>query len=375
MSMTEYKTYVLVAFGTVCAVAFLGIISVAFGVTPDSNPEDEEPEVEDLEIVATDASETEEYTNITTEEDGTYTVKGRIVGSMGGGEVVVESVNADSETVTVELAVENSGIGITVITGYEYSMSVQNVGNRELTVVHGDNKSEDSPVKQPEEDPTAELTDVSSSASTTTETSSVNFNEDKAVINGVIVGNTGGQTVVINGVDSRDGTTYVDVGLEEPDGFATQVITGYKYSIEVSNPSDTVAVQHNGETVGNYERGGGNPDVIESDYEYNFYEGEGDSDDVASLVGNEDDSFVIEGSFVTGSSSCSQASLDSIKAEDGVMTVNLSPVSNTPISGVCTEDLAPSSYRLEVESVENIDSVVVRAEQKFQENLMKEIDL
>lgn len=372
--MTEYKTYVLVAFGAVCAVAFLGIISVAFGVTPNGNSGDEEPEVEDLEVVATDASETEEYTNITREDDGTYTVKGRIVGSMGGGEVVVESVNADSETVKVKLAVENSGIGITVITGYEYGMSVQDVGDRELSVVHGGSKSED--VEEPEEDPTAELTDVSSSASTTTETSSVNFNGNEAVINGVIVGNTGGQTVVVNNVENRDGTTYVDVGLEKPNGFATQVITGYKYSIEVSNPLDTVAVQHNGKTVGNYDRGGGDePDIIESDYEYNFYEGEGDSDDVATLVENKDSSFTIEGSFVTGSSTCSQASLDSINVEDGVMTINLSPLSNTPVSGVCTEDLAPSNYRLEVESVENVESVVVKAEQKFQESLRKQIDL
>lgn len=371
--MTDYKTYVLVGFGVACAIAFLGVISVAFGVTPNGNQADDEPEVTGLELLDADASETDKYKTITKQDDGSYKVEGRIVGSMGGGDVVVKSVESDSGTVKVNLGVEQSGVGTTVLTGYEYEMNVVNVGDRELSVIHGDEAS----VEDPTPEPSAELIDTSADSSTTTERSSVSFGEDEATVKGVIVGNTGGQEVFIENVENKDGKTYLEVDLEETDGFATQVITGYKYEIDVSNPEDTIVVQHGGKTVGNYEEESSNEDVdiINEDYQYDFYEDEGDADEVAELVESNQDSFVIEGSFVTGSSTCSEASLDDINLNDGKMKVNLSPETNTPITGACTDDISPSSYRLEVEFATDIDTVVVEAEQEFEDDVKKRIDL
>lgn len=368
--MSDYRKYVLITFVTVCVIAFLGIIFSAFGVSPGNGGEDV-PKVKSLQVLDSDSSETERYKNITREDNGTYSVKGRIVGSMGGGEVVVESVGSDSESVEVHLKVESSGIGTTVITGYEYSMKVKGVDDRELSVVHDSSSSVDNSFKESNGEPTAELIG-SSSSSTTTETSSVSFDANKTLVEGVIVGNTGGQEVVVNGVENRDGMTYLNIGLEVSDGFATQVITGYSYDVEVSNSADTVVVQHDGETVGNYERNG---DTTVESYDYDFHEGVGSSTVVAELVEENGGSFAIEGSFVTGSSSCNEASLSSVNVEDGIMTVNLSFVSNPPISGGCTEDLGSSNYRLEVNSADGIQTVVVEADQKVFDTVRKQIDL
>lgn len=369
MYMSDYRIYVLIAFGVVCVIAFLGIIFSAFGVSPGNGGQDV-PEVKSLQVLDSDSSETKTYKNITRENNGTYSVKGRIVGSTGGGEVVVESVGSGSESVEVHLKVESSGIGTTVITGYEYSMKVNGVDDRELSVVH-DSSSVENSFKESNGEPSAELTG-SSSSSTTTETSSVSFDGNKTLVEGVIVGNTGGQEVVVNSVENRDGMTYLNIGLEGSDGFATQVITGYSYDVEVSNSADTVVVQHDGKTVGNYER---NADTAVGRYDYDFYEGVGSSTAVAELVEENGGSFAIEGSFVTGSSNCNEASLSSVDVEDGMMTVNLSFVSNPPISGGCTEDLGSSNYRLEVNSADGIQTVVVEADQKVFDTVRKQIDL
>lgn len=496
----EYEKQTLIAFIAVSTVVSLGIIFVAFGTVPSENP-DNKVEVGEIITEEQDPSNTNEYVEAVENSDGSYTIKGRIVGSSGGGEVVVNSVEESNNSVTLSLEVNTSGLGTAVVTGYDYSVNIKNIdSDTSLTVKYGEDKftnlkdrekvSKDNNLKQhnstgeidvsvvetgttsayeesasvtewvnnhitvngqiiaeqggeklviknytvengvikvnmdtkppsdgvypqvilsknyemkinstydisdfelvvnyvegkeysfneesvsqssaSEDTVDAKLKEKGSYHSDPKESVKVNFEDQKAQIRGTIVGNTGGQEVVIESVENKDGKTYVNVDLEKPNKFVTQVITGYNYHISVSNVESEVVVMHSGEEV--YKS-----DDKEKELLYTFEQQKSTTiDSVAQVTEQKQDSFTIEGSFVTGSSSCTKAGLDSLRVQDSVLKVELSPQSTGSSNIVCTDDIAPSGYRLKVDSSRNIDSVMVEVSQAYDDTIVKEIDV
>jgi hypothetical protein len=376
----DYKSQTILALIIVSIVASFAIIFVAFGASPSDDPkEDEGIKVGDVNTIEQDASNKTEYVNSIENENGSYTITGRIKGSSGGGNVVLKSIEEDNNTVKLNMGIETSGIGTTVVTGYKYKMNVDNIDdNTSLIIMH--NEDEFNAFKDSTEDITEEglrkvnntedinlnirqtgktseyeesariadwsnnqirvegqiiaeqagekvvikdyevkdgvfkinidteapqdgvypqvivshnyelqinssyntadlkvvvnhtegeeysfnnidtennisqkvsasLESVSSYSSNPEESVRVQSKKDTVHITGTIIGNTGGQQVIVDNIENRDGRTYVNIDLNKPNKFVTQVITGYNYNISVSNAEDEIVVLHKGEKV------------------------------------------------------------------------------------------------------------------------------
>lgn len=69
--------------------------------------------------------------------DNIVRVTGSMVGNTGGQEPIVDSIDTEDNTVTVEFGLESpDGFATQVITAYEYSATVESVGNYERIVVN-----------------------------------------------------------------------------------------------------------------------------------------------------------------------------------------------------------------------------------------------
>lgn len=84
--------------------------------------------------------------------------------------------------------------------------------------------------------------------------------------------------------------------------------------------------------------------------------------------------FILEGSFFTGSSTCSRASIEQIQLrKDGTVDVVLAP--ERIQKRVCTEDLASDSYRLVVNHGGYAESTDITVHQKGHNSITKELKL
>jgi hypothetical protein len=98
------------------------------------------------------------------------------------------------------------------------------------------------------------------------------------------------------------------------------------------------------------------------------------TDSAAELTEHNREEFVLEGSFMTGSSTCSRASVENLKLkEDDTAHVIFAP--ETVRRRACTEDLASDSYQLHVDHGGRVETVRITITQKYHDTLSKEIKL
>lgn len=322
-----------------------------------------------IELVSSSPQDTENRhkTNITS--DGVV-VTGNIVGSTSGQTPVIEGYQIEGDVLKLNIGLESSSqFGATVVTGYQYTAEIQGVSVDRVEVNHEgiDDVGSTEPVSK------VELENTGSSGQTN-DLARVKWSEDEATVTGSIVGNTGGQEVVV--VDSYEqGDSYVvvldtEVASEGDNVVVPQVITSYGYELDITG-EDKLTIEHKGGEKYEFTR---DEQGEREEFQYEF-SNEGSADEVAELVDSTESSFVVEGSFTTGSSTCSEASLDSIERSGDTLNVELSPVSNVPIFGSCTEDLAPSPYTLRVDYEGSLDKVNFDVTQKGVEDVRESIEL
>ncbi|ERG98923.1 MAG: hypothetical protein J07HQX50_00064 [Haloquadratum sp. J07HQX50] len=98
------------------------------------------------------------------------------------------------------------------------------------------------------------------------------------------------------------------------------------------------------------------------------------TDSAAELTEHNREEFVLEGSFITGSSTCSRASIENLKLkQDSTAHVMLAP--EKVRKRACTEDLASDSYRLHVDHEGRVETVRITITQTYHDTLSKEIKL
>lgn len=248
-------------------VGFLSFYAFAGGLEPElssfSDGDTSNDLKEDAEVVSVDGDKVE--------------VRGNIVGETGGQEVVAEKKNYQDGKLTIDVRTEtreDNDTYIQVLTGYEYSLTVDNLGDNDTILVNhmdgkkfklnsdGTNNTEQTSSNVDDEEDTedvlnsdmvgpvtAEVTDYQSllgvsneqNESITLEDIVVDGGDNRVRVTGYMVGNTGGQTPIVDSIDTENNTVIVDFGLESADGIASEVITTYEYSATI-------------ESIGNYER-------------------------------------------------------------------------------------------------------------------------
>lgn len=321
-----------------------------------------------IELVSTSPQDTENRhkTNITSNG---VVVTGNIVGSTSGQSPVIEGYQLDGDVLKMDIGLESSSqFGATVVTGYQYSAEIQGVNVDRVEVNHEAIDDVDSSNTSK-----VELENKGSSGQKN-DLARVKWSEDKATVTGSIVGNTGGQEVTV--VDSyQEGESYVVVlDTELASGgdnvVVPQVITSYGYELDVTGEDD-LTVEHKGGETYSFTR---DEQGEREEFRYEF-SNEGSADEVAELEDSTGSSFVVEGSFITGSSTCSETSLDSIERSGDTLNVELSPVSNAPVFGYCTDDIGPSPYTLRVEYEGSLERVNFDVTQEFEDDIRTSIEL
>lgn len=326
-----------------------------------------------------------EKAEIMSRSEDSITVNGRILAEQAGEDVVIDNYEHEDGVLTVDLdtvAPDDDRFYPQIVQYISYGLDIKsdqvNLSDSDLVVKHINGEQYNLGMEEPsEKNPTAEIDEQEANAQLGQEYADVSMTDEVATIRGVIVGNTGGQTVYINSVEVRGGNTYVDVSLESADGFATQVITGYRYKATVKHPIGDVVVLHDSEEVD-----GRTPiDILDPDrgtgeriVDSNFVTTPSKQDTIGKIVEDTGRNIVLEGSFLTGSSTCSEAGLSSLEYDSGVLRIELEP-NVIDSEGLCTEDIAPSGYRLDLELDNRPDRIDINTVQNNFENKMKSIEL
>lgn len=230
-----------------------------------------EPELTSFGEVDT-SNDLEEDAEVVSVDGDKVGINGNIVGKTGGQEVVAEKKNYQDGKLTIDVRTENredEEAYIQVLTGYEYNLTVDNLGENDIIIVnHKDgrefklNVNRTNNIEQNSDDVedegnkgevvnsdtvgpvTAEVTNYESSGSNE---QNENINAEDIVVDGgdnivrvtgSMVGSTGGQTPIVDSIDTEDNTVTVGFTLESTDGFATQVITTYEYSATIESVED-----------------------------------------------------------------------------------------------------------------------------------------
>lgn len=325
-----------------------------------------------IELINTSSSRT---TNNYEYEIGSDKIKieGNIVGSTSGQTPVIEGYEVRDDVLHVEIGLESSeGIAATVVTGYKYRAEVSGTQVSEVQVSHNGVEDIKSNSKNSETNLDLENKGTDGEAK---DSARIRWSDNGASLSGSIVGNSGGQEVFINNSYEEQNTYVVelDTELKNEDGIATTVVLSYGYELDIEgdNVPDRIRVEHVGGETYKFER---NNTGSGEDFDYKF-QNEGSSNQKGELVERNDEFFIIEGSFITGSSTCTKASLENIERSDDVLDVKLAPKSNSPLFGFCTDDLGPSPYRLRVDYEGEINRVNLDIEQKNMQNEELSIEL
>lgn len=197
----------------------------------------------------------------------------------------------------------------------------------------------------------------------------VEKNDSETHVYGKITGDTGGQNVVIESVEVEDGVVVVDIGLQESDGIATQVITEYPYKLELANPEQyrTLRIEHNGKEK----------KVINLDSEvaYNLERQsvELNHNKSIKIESSSDKRTVLSGTFYTGSSSCSRVALDRFELVNNSLMINLSP--GEIDRQICTADIAKKPYRLTIQHYSLADTAEININQSYGDDIQRTINL
>lgn len=98
--------------------------------------------------------------------------------------------------------------------------------------------------KSMKNDPSVEIVDYQSRGGMLGESELEITREGETVtINGLMTANTGGHEPVVKSVSVEDEVIKVTIGLKQPDGLATQVISSYEYTARVENLSNYTGIE------------------------------------------------------------------------------------------------------------------------------------
>lgn len=392
MSDKTSTRLVLFAIGIVVVSVVVGLVAYS------SQSTGEEPEVQELVSMDNHSLNEDELVRVTGYDDDEVTIVGSSPGEFTKESVRLVENGGDQVYVQIESGNQNDGVA-KQDGGKAYKMKISGVdqedeivvdyGGGETVTLRSGNQSDET-TENEGLDYKMEL--ISSTAASPSNQHSVNVREDTVLINGSIVGNTGGQNPVVQYSSLEDGTLKVEVGLQKPDGFATQVISEYQYELQFRNLSETVEnvkVLHNSSYDENDlrvpEKGDPPQEEDSEDIKYDFESVDSvDTTKVVEVVDENEDTFVLEGTFLTGSSTCTEAGLDFVELNGESIRVGLSPTSTegpsirTPREGemtLCTDDISPSSYRLKVNHGGVASNLSVNVEQEFEEDVRRYFDL
>lgn len=212
------------------------------------------------------------------------------------------------------------------------------------------------------------------------EDANIERDNERVVIYGSIIGNTGGQTTFIDSVDHNNDEIEVNIDTKKPDEediAVPQVVLGYDYKLSVEKEDigeQDIIVNHIDGEQFYFEY---NPiEPVSNDLSYEFKSGsEYRTDDSGINFGVNEDQIEIYGSFVTGSSTCSKAGLQSIEITDGKLDVSMSPTSKSTLQDICTHDISPDDYLLQVYNMDNISEIEVTAETAMGEEINESFKL
>jgi len=143
---------------------------------------------------------------------------------------------------------------------YGYEMTLSGVDEDDQIVVKYGSESFNLSAKNGDtnmsnKNPQFDFEERAMNSASTNEKVSIDKKDDEIRLEGTIVGNTGGQSPYLANTETDDSTITVDVRLKGPNGFATQVITGYGYGISVTDFEDfeNIVVEHRGKEVENFD--------------------------------------------------------------------------------------------------------------------------
>lgn len=317
-----------------------------------------------IDLVSSSQSDLENRHGVDVKDNNSVLIEGNIVGSNAGQTPVIESWDVDSEgTLVVEIGLEQPDgmFGATVVTGYQYEAELNGISSFDnVEVVHTEL---DDQVSQ--KDVEVNLNNTGSS-SQTQDRAEAQWEGDEVSVAGTIVGNTGGQHVVVSDSYEDDDAYIVELDTEiasdDDDVGVPMVVLGYNYELELSglDSFDSIRVDHSEGGVYEFSRSESD-EVGEGDnFRYRFIN-DGSSQESAELVEKDESTFTIEGSFVTGSSSCTEAGLSNIERSGSNIEVDLSSqsVDQNGEPTICTDDISSSPYTLEVGHDGDVDKVIL----------------
>lgn len=327
------------------------------------------------------AETTEEFARIVSYDGESIVISGQIQGNNSAQYVVLEDYYIESETLHFNVTTKSEdvdGAVLPVVMGYGYEINVNNISDVNQFEIHTDkntfelnsNDFEDGTKEYNESNRGFGLSieDVESTGNTT------DYVETKVdgysiQVDGRIVGSSGGMNVNIDNYYVYNNELIIDVSLDEPDGMATTVVTGYEYTIEgnVSEMVEDVKVNHSG-------------DIKEQKYEFETGSEDGVTVDKRELaVLNNTEPIEVKGMFTTGSSSCSKAGLDDWYVDNGTLHIEMSPHAQLNDDGevpiVCTADLSPDTYNFTYKGGEDIESVSITANDRMEGEINEVLEI
>lgn len=353
-------------------VVIIGTSVYVSGGTNNKNLSDS-PEVEYLDSEQTDKSD--EFAKIVDYNYGSLTVNGLINGDKAGQSLEVKDIERNDSNIYVSLKSQDTDkIGATVITGYEYNLKLHNIKeNDNIYLSYGNNEYHLNISQYKDRDMNVSINRVKSNRDGD---NGLKYEIDNGQVKvyGQMTANTGGHSLVINRTNFNNGTLEIYPDLQPPAGIATQVITTYKYEISVDKTDKLkkIAVDNDGEMVEKRideisESMGNVTYKFEKKNESEHYMGE--------IVEKDGDSFVLEGEFRTGSSTCSYVGIDNFEVRNSTAEVKLSATKDRDMNSDCTEDISSSGYRLYINDNGKIRNIRINIDSRFEDKGEKDLNV
>lgn len=352
----------------------------------EDSTDDKEPVIEN--ITSKQVRNTNEMSKVLSYNSDNLTIKGQITGDKAGQYVIVESLEKEGSTVNLTLETlneNNSGIGATVLTGYEYEIKLGGVSkNDTVNVKHKsvNNNTYKLSTNQTKDDKNIPNVNIEESKnSNITEDSDIEFNRNihgEIEIHSQITANTGGHYPKINSVELENGTLKIVPTLVEPDGLAPQVISEYKYKVTIENNSnfDSISIKNNGDyvnkTVSEIDE---NKNVPEDDITYKFERYQDTEYKYGNVTNVTESGFIIEGHFLTGSSSCTYIDIKDFDVNSNkTATIDLLAVKNED-KQECTDDINRSGYKINVTDNGYIENIHLNIDSYYEDTENVDLDV
>jgi hypothetical protein len=255
--MTEQSSEPEIVFILGGIVLLLGVIIVGISAGSVDN--------EQVFVQSFDAQDSnisgEQNARIVSSENGQVVIEGSVTGSSSEMKPVLKRVERINGSDIIEVNIEaerksSSEVVLPAFYNYRYEMTLSGVDENDQIVVKYGNESfnlstENVNTNMSNKNPQFNFEKRATDSASTNEKVSIDKEDDKTKIKGIIVGSTGAQSAYLANTETNDSTITVDVRLKEADGFATQVITGYGYEVSVTEFEDfeNIVVEHGGKKV------------------------------------------------------------------------------------------------------------------------------